>query len=316
MLILFSPFENRTRTSVSYHDGVETVKGTFPDEEVYDETSIRELALAQELDKVVEDLENLKDETEYLRHENAQLKQEREAFLADYEQFTKTEDGGRIELERKLRNIEGEKNKLVEENNKILLAKMTLEAQLGELQNMLENTNDQDSKLEVVIAERNYFENQLRQARAIQVNLEQEIRQKADERGQLISNYEIKISALQNDIAILQSQNEGDHMKQSQNLVRFQNENQHLLNEINELKNINKNLEAQILKLRNENLNVEDTVRVKLAETEAMKRNNSSLWEKEKKISDSLRNLLQEKENEFQAKEAGIKEKIFIFYFL
>ncbi len=289
-------------------DGIDTAKRSYVDYDHFDEVSERELALAQELNKVVEELENLRHETEDLRAENVHLAQERDTLLSNLHnqsQDSKTGEQPRGDVERRLKQMDNERMKFQEENSKLLLAKRTLEAQLEDLKYMMGQSGDQDNKLELIMNERNYFENQLRQARSIQVNLEQELRQKADERAQLVSNYEIKISALQNDITILKSQKDGDQLRQSHNMVRYQSENESLLSEINGLKSINKNLEAQIVSLRNENLSIDDNVRLKLAEAETVKRNTLSLLEKEKKASESLRNILNEQTEEFSAKEAG-----------
>ena len=271
----------------------------------FDNATERELALVQELGSVIEELERLKHEMDELQLENAYLRRSSKNAGISHDSL-KGQDTNRSDLEKKFNQLKEEKANLEEEMKRTLLAKMTLENQLDDYRYQAENKEILDSELEAVLTEKNYFETQLRQTKAIQINLEQELRQKADERAQMVMDYEVRISTLQNDITILKSQQEGANVRRGQNIVRFQNENESLHSETNNLRSVIKSLEGQINKLRNENLEAENNFRQKLLEAETVNKNKAVLIEKEKKISESLKALIQRNEEEFTAKEEGI----------
>jgi len=243
---------------------------------------------------------------DHLQRQNGQLQDEKHMVINGYEDKIRRlqgQDTIRMELERKVRAMEAEREKLEEEVNKTRLAKMTVESQLDEFRRRAMEKDNLDSQLEALLAERNYFENQFKQTKAIQINLEQELRQKADERAKMISDYEIRIASLQNEIVTLRSQKDGENMQKSQSLTRLQDENMALISEVTNLRSLKNNLEAQIDKLRGERLSLDDNVRLRMAEIEASNRNNMALLDQERRNSESLRILLQQKSQELLAKE-------------
>ena len=249
----------------------------------------------------------MKEENDGLRRQNAVLQEEKHFIVNGYEDRIRKlqgDDSLRMESERRQRILEQENQKLEEELNKTRLAKMTIESQLDEFRRRVHERDDVDSQVEALLAERNYFENQFKQAKAIQINLEQELRQKADERAKLISDYEIRISSLQNEIVALRSQKDGESMRKSQTLVRLQDENMGLAGEVGNLRSLKNNLEAQIDRLRNERLGMDDSVRLRIAEIEAANRNSIALLDQERRNGESMRILLQQKSEELAAKES------------
>lgn len=268
--------------------------------------SNREISLATELQRISGEMDQLKQELDNVKRQNTILQDEKHFIINGYEDKIRNlqdQDTVRMELERKVRIFEQEKEKLEEEINKTRLTKMTLENQLEEFKRRAMEREDLDAQIEALFAERNYFENQFKQAKAIQINLEQELRQKADERAKLISDYEIRIASLQNEIVALRSQKEGESMRKSQTVIRLQDENMGLAGEVTNLRNLKNNLEAQIDRLRSERFGMDDNVRLRMAEIEAANRNNIALLDQERRNSESLRVLLQQKSEEAAAKE-------------
>ncbi len=241
-----------------------------------------------------------------MRRQNTILQDEKHMIINGYEDKIRKLQGNdniRVELERRIRAMELERERLEEEVNKTRLAKMTLESQFEEFRRRAGERDDLDSQLEALVAERNYFENQFKQAKAIQINLEQELRQKADERAKMVSDYEVRIASLQNEIVALRSQKEGDSLRKSQTLVRLQDENVGLAGEVTNLRNLKNSLETQIDRLRGERLGMDDNMRLRMAEIEASNRNSLALLDQERRNSESLRILLQQKSEELLAKE-------------
>jgi len=298
---LLSQFEGQFSTK---GQGETVKKGAYVDGP--EGMSNREMSLTTERQRLVNELDSLKEELDHLRRQNTILQDEKHIIVNGYEDKIRKlqgQDNIRVELERRIRAMELERERLEEEVNKTRLAKMTLESQFEEFRRRASERDDLDSQLEALAAERNYFENQFKQAKAIQINLEQELRQKADERAKMVSDYEIRIASLQNEIVALRSQKEGDSMRKSQTLVRLQDENVGLAGEVTNLRNLKNSLETQIDRLRGERLSMDDNMRLRMAEIEASNRNSLALLDQERRNSESLRILLQQKSEELLAKE-------------
>lgn len=230
------------------------------------------------------------EEINYLRVEIKKLQDERMLIVQQYEQKLSGlygQESSKFELERRLRILESERASFEDEINRLRMRNTSLEVELEELRRQNRNNGDVNSRIEDLVGEINYYENQLKQAKAIQINLEQELRQRADERAKMISEYELRITNLQNDIALFRSMKEGDSMRQSQTFGKMQEENSYLVNENKSLRAAKRDLEVQIDRLRSEKINVDETTRTRYLEIEAANRNNIALIEKLKAKSEA-----------------------------
>ena len=235
----------------------------------------------------------------------------------------KAENSHVHELDRRVKHLENENTALEQYNSKVLLEKVTLEGEVEDLKIKAFSTSvstgnnlsaDMNAKLEALMNERNQFEAKVRQAQEVASHLEQELRQKADERAQAVSDYEVRISMLMNEVTILRSQKDGTTLRQSQNLNRFRSENDNLLGEINELKFIKKSLESQLSKAKKDALDLEENIQLRLAEIESLKKGHAQSLEKEHKITTTLKGLLEQKMKEFEVKEGGKTMKDMCFF--
>ncbi len=221
-------------------------------------------------------------EIEYLREQIRRLQEERNSIALQYEQKLASMKGYetlKFELERRIKISESETASLEEEVKRLRMRNSSLENEIEELKRQNRNTGDVNVRIEELINEVSYYENQVKQAKTIQINLEQELRQRADERAKMISEYELKITNLQNDLAFLRTKREGDNMRQSQHFNKFQEENEALSTEVRTLRVTRRELEIQIEKLRSEKLNGQDEIRTRLLEVENLNRSYQNIIE-------------------------------------
>lgn len=210
------------------------------------------------------------------------LQEERAQIAKQYEQkiaILLEQGNSQVDYERRVQMTENENANLREEIDRLKYEKMAINNQLENLKAAFENNDNSNATIESLISERDYYQNQLRQAKTIQINLEQELRQRADERTKLISEYELRIANLQNNITILKSQTDGDNLRKSTFANKLQEENSHLLQDLKNLRNINADLQVQIDRLRSDKLNFGDNTRQKLMEAEIANNSNAALLE-------------------------------------
>jgi len=239
--------------------------------------------LAYQLQACNERTANQEQEIQYLRGEIKKLQEERILIVQQYEQkisVFQSFETTKYELEKKIRVMENEAANMDDELKRLRMRNASLEGELEEFRRQNRNVGESSARVEELLGEISYYESQLKQAKIIQINLEQELRQRADERAKLISEYELRISNLQNDLAFLRTKKEGDSMRQSQSFNKFQEENAFLQTENKSLRIAKRDLEIQIEKLRGELLNVDDSNRNRLLDAESANRNNQLLLER------------------------------------
>jgi len=180
--------------------------------------------LSEQLRLCNERTANQEEEIDYLKAEIKKLHEERILIVQQYEQKVsvfQNFETTKYELERKIRVMENEMMNMDDELKRLRMRNQSLEGELEEFRRQGKSSGENSAKVEELIGEIGYYETQLKQAKIIQINLEQELRQRADERAKLISEYELRISNLQNDLAFLRTKREGDSMRQSQSFSKF-----------------------------------------------------------------------------------------------
>ena len=192
--------------------------------------------------------------------------------------------------------IEGEKKDLENRN-------FILEEQLDEVTKILKDKDNFASKTDASLIDRNYFESEMRRMKNVELNLNQELKQKHEDKIIFIDDYEKKIANLQNDIALIRMQREGDNSKNNHALNLLHDENVMLSNDITKLISIKKNLEEQLDKLTpsfGRSLN-------KLELHEVSNKNMGNVSDQEKQTIEVLKALLKSKNDEIVTMQEGNK---------
>jgi len=222
-------------------------------------------------------------EIEYFKEEIRRLQEEKILNVQNYEQRLvnyRDQESYKYELERKVRILESEKATLEDDLNRFKLRVSSLEFELEQFRRQNATQHDLHSKIEELTGEIHYYENQMKQARVIQISLEQELRQRADERALLISEYEIRITNLQNDLVLHRETRKIEDSDQNQALIRSRDENINLSNENKNLRAVTRELQNQIDRIRDDHFQSEISLKKRINEFENI--NSSSLLAAEK----------------------------------
>jgi len=222
-------------------------------------------------------------EIEYFKEEIRRLQEEKILNVQNYEQRLvnyREQESYKYELERKVRILESEKATLEDDVNRCRLKVTNLEFELDQFRRQNATQHDLHSKIEELTREIHYYENQTKQARVIQISLEQELRQRADERALLISEYEIRITNLQNDLVLYRETRKIEDSDQNQALTRLQDENINVSNENKNLRSVARELQNQIDRIRDDHFQSEMNFKKRINEFENI--NSSSLLTAEK----------------------------------
>lgn len=157
---------------------------------------------------------------------------------------------------------------------------------------------DLEKRNEGLLLERNYFENELKKAKADIIDLQNDLKHR-DDALRNNPDYENQITKLNRDILDLKRQRDFDNAQLAQTINRLQDENNFLANDNTGLRNAKKNLEDKIDSLRQDLLKMDDATRGKMAEFDILAR----ALDQEKKNNEALRQLLQLKTDDILKKE-------------
>jgi len=251
---------------------------------------------------LAKEMQVLNEELDEARQEIHHLRQEREYMIKDFEERLEymRADGGSYEYDRKIQELETENAALREELN----GRASIRS---DYRGSARNDEELRNQLNQALSEREYFENQFQSLKSIQISLEQELRQKTDERNKLFSDYEVKIASLQNEIAGLRSNRQEDSLRQSQVVDKVKDENIILSAELTKLRQQKNDLENQVESLMRERLSGESSgIKLRLSELEVQASNYANQLDQERRNSQTLRNTLQQKEIEVQELKAKL----------
>ncbi len=215
-------------------------------------------------------------EVEYFKEEIRRLQEEKMLNVQNYEQKLinyRDQESIKYELERRVRFLESEKAALEDDLNRQKLRVSSLEFEIEQLRRQNMTQHDLHLKIEELNGEVRYHENQVKQARVIQISLEQELRQRADERALLISEYEIRIANLQNDLTLHKETRKLDDSDQNHVLNSLREENLNLSNDNKNLRNITLDLQNQIDRIRDEHFQAEMSLKKRISEFETANSN-------------------------------------------
>ena len=239
--------------------------------------------------------------------ENNNLIEEREFIIKGFEEriniMENQKDG--YNNDRRMQALEQENDELKNKIEQFQSMRQGISNHMQALPGSSFGIGDSNVMFDKIVTERDQFEAHLRQAQAIQISLEQELRQKTDEKNKMYSDYEVKLANLQSEIAALKSQKQGDSVRKSQILGTLEEQNQTYSRELTTLKYEKNKLEILVEVLRGEKLNVDSNIKLRLAEVEAANNSNASLLDQERRTNLNLRALLQQKEQELSLRELG-----------